>query len=79
MWAGGRDMPETSGGQRIVPVVSGVVFPQCRALLVNVGGTADVIDAAGNIVTGIPLQAGYNPIYVTKVTLGTASGVWALY
>lgn len=65
----------------IVAVSSGVPFARgaCRALLVGTGGTATVIDKDGHTATNIPLVAGYNPIQVRSVTLGTASDVWALY
>lgn len=64
---------------KVVEVASGVPFDTCRSLLVGTAGTATVIDADGNTATDIPLQAGYNPIRVTKVTFGTAADVWALY
>jgi hypothetical protein len=52
----------------------------CRALLVGTGGSASLIDAEGNTVANVPLQAGYNPISVTRVkTGGTADNIWALY
>lgn len=52
----------------------------CRGLLVGVAGTANLKDAAGNTVTDVPLQQGYNPICVLQVrTGGTASDIWALY
>jgi hypothetical protein len=52
----------------------------CRALLVGVGGTANIMDARGKILTNVPLQLGYNPIAVRQVRLGgTASNIWALY
>jgi hypothetical protein len=55
-------------------------FPVCRGLLVGTAGTATVTDAEGNSISNIPLQAGYNPIQIKKLTaLGTASGVYALY
>ena len=65
----------------IVQVTSGVDLPSgvCRALLVGTAGTATVIDVEGNTSTNIPLQAGYNPLRVSKVTFGTAADVWALY
>jgi hypothetical protein len=69
----------TWGASDIVAVSSGTAFPICRALLVGTAGTATVITANGSTATDIPLQAGYNPIQVSKVTLGTASDVWALY
>jgi hypothetical protein len=51
-----------------------------RGLLVGVAGAATVIDSQGNIVTGIPLQQGFNPISVSRVfaTGLTASNIWAL-
>lgn len=53
---------------------------ECRALLVGTAGTAKVTTAGGDTVTDIPLQAGYNPIRVTRVwNSGTASDIWALY
>jgi len=52
----------------------------CRGLLVGTAGTANLVDGAGNSVTGVPLQQGYNPIQVRRVqTGGTASNIWALY
>lgn len=63
----------------VVPVVSGEPFTLCRALLVQAEGTATIIMASGSTRTNVPLQVGYNPLRCTQVTLGTASGVWALY
>lgn len=65
----------------IYPVVSDVDFPEgiCRALCVGTAGTATLIDAEGNTATNYPLQVGYNPIRVSKVTYGTAANVWRLY
>lgn len=52
----------------------------CRSLLVGVAGLANIMDAAGNIVTGVPLVAGYNPIAVKQIRTGTAAtGIFALY
>lgn len=52
----------------------------CRALLVGAAGTANLMDAAGNIRANVPLQAGYNPLSCRQVrTGGTASDIWALY
>jgi len=71
------DAPAT----KIVQVVSGSDFADgpCRALLVGTAGTATVVDAEGNTATNIPLQTGYNPIRVSKVTFGGAADVWALF
>jgi hypothetical protein len=52
----------------------------CAGLLVGTAGTLNVMDASGTIVTGIPVQAGYNPISVRQVRLGgTAGQIFALY
>lgn len=76
-YASGLDSPAS----KIASVTSGVNLTAgvCRALLVGTAGTATVIDAEGNTSTDIPLQAGYNPLRVSKVTFGTAANVWALY
>lgn len=53
---------------------------QCRALLVGTAGTANLMDAGGNIRTDVPLQVGYNPLQCKQVrTGGTADNIWALY
>lgn len=52
----------------------------CRALLVGVAGTLNLMDAEGNIRANVPVQAGYNPLSVKQVrTGGTATGIFALY
>lgn len=52
----------------------------CRALLVGSGGTANLVDAGGNELTGVPLQTGFNPVRIARVkTGGTASDIWAIY
>jgi hypothetical protein len=73
----GLESPAT----KIAQVTSGVDLAggPCRALLVGTAGTATVVDAEGNTATNVPLQQGYNPIRVSKVTFGTASDVWALW
>lgn len=54
--------------------------PNCRALLVGVGGTANVTDANGNVCANLPLQQGYNPIRIKAIAAGgTADDIWALY
>jgi hypothetical protein len=51
-----------------------------RGILCNVAGTANVVDAYGNLCANFPLQQGYNPIQVSQVrTGGTADEIWALY
>lgn len=71
----------TAPAQSIVALsASATAFPVCRGLLVGTGGTADITDAKGNNVDGVPLQAGYNPLAITKLrALGTAADVFALY
>jgi hypothetical protein len=52
----------------------------CRALLVGTAGDANLMDAEGNIVTGVPLQAGFNQLSCKQVrTGGTAATIFALY
>lgn len=52
----------------------------CRALLVGSGGTANIVDAAGNDLANVPLQTGFNPLRVARVkTGGSASDIWAIY
>lgn len=52
----------------------------CRALLVGTAGTANLMDATGEILANVPLQVGYNPIQVLQVrTSGDADDIWALY
>lgn len=52
----------------------------CRSLCCGTAGTANLMDANGNILANYPLQTGYNPICVKQVrTGGTAADIWALY
>ncbi|WP_141688511.1 hypothetical protein [Bradyrhizobium paxllaeri] len=64
---------------KLVKVTSGQTFARCRALLVGTAGTGTLVDATGTTLTDVPLQQGYNPLEVTKVTFGTVNDVWALY
>lgn len=51
-----------------------------RALWVGTAGTANLVDASGNVLSNFPLQAGLNPIAVRRVsTGGSAADIWALY
>lgn len=52
----------------------------CKALLVGVAGTANLVDADGGVRAAVPLQQGYNPLRCVRVaTGGTATDIWALY
>lgn len=52
----------------------------CRALWVGTAGTANLIDATGNVLTNFPLFAGANVVQIKRVsTGGTADDIWALY
>jgi hypothetical protein len=75
---------QVGGATKIVAISSGVDFDDgpCRALLVGTAGTADLIDMEGNTVTGVPLQAGFNPLRVLRVTYSggsPAANVFALF
>jgi hypothetical protein len=81
-------MTDVSGDQaspsgKIVKINSGddlaLANGATRGLLVGVAGTATVIDMTGATLTNIPLQQGYNPLRVRKVTFGSCSDVWGLY
>jgi len=77
---GGRNTGTHSASKIVALSASATAFSPCTGLNVQTAGTADITDADGNAVAGYYLQAGYNPIQITKLTaLGTASGVWALY
>ena len=53
---------------------------ECRELLVGTAGTANLMDATGDILTDVPLQKGYNPLKVQQVrTGGDSDDIWALY
>ncbi|CDN87331.1 hypothetical protein BN948_01751 [Hydrogenophaga intermedia] len=52
----------------------------CRGLLVGGAGTANLMDASGEIRANVPLQQGFNPLQAQQVrTGGTATDIWALY
>lgn len=78
-------MSDVSPANSVVPVTpsDSVDLPQgwARGLLVGTSGTAKITDGSGAIVTGVPLQAGYNPIRVQRVwsTGTTAAAIYALY
>ena len=78
---GGQSSGMAGPASKIVQVTSGVDLPDgaCRALCVGTPGTATLVDRDGNTATNFPLQQGYNPLRVSKVTFGTAADVWALY
>lgn len=78
----GRDQSDTAAANSIVPVVSGNNIPATRAVKANAQGTATIVTASGETISGYQLEQGYNPISVTKITLdGTlaAGDVYALY
>lgn len=76
-------MNETRPSGRIRAVTkadSNLSGGETRALLVGTAGTANLMDAEGNVLANVPLQQGYNPLKVLQVrTGGTASDIWALY
>ncbi|MEH2525883.1 MULTISPECIES: hypothetical protein [unclassified Bradyrhizobium] len=73
-------LPVDSGPSgSIVKVTSGQSMSLCRALLVGVAGTATLINEDGSTASNVPLQAGYNPLSVSRVTFGSCDDVWALY
>ena len=80
----GHNSGLTAPAAQIVPITpndtSDLPDGVCRALLIGVAGTVNLIDASGTTRSGVPLQQGFNPIGVQRVlTGGTASNLWALY
>ncbi len=64
----------------VTPADADLPGGMCRSLLVGGAGLANIMDAEGNIVTGVPLVAGYNPIAVRQVRASTAAtSIFALY
>ena len=53
----------------------------CRGLLIGTAGAAKLTDSLGNVVTGVPLVTGFNPIKVKRVwsTGTTAATIFAIY
>lgn len=60
-------------------VVDGESFAASVALVCGTAGTATITMANGSVLTNFPLQQGWNPMQATKVALGSASNVWAMY
>lgn len=76
----GKHTGTWSASKAVALSAGATTIPTTRGLLVGTGGTATVMDAEGNTCTDIPLQTGYNPLQIQKLTaLGTAANVWALY
>ena len=53
----------------------------CHGLLIGTAGVATLTEPDGTVRTGVPLQAGFNPIAALRVHASglTAAGIWALY
>lgn len=50
-----------------------------KALLVGTAGTATLVMSTGETRTSVPLQQGYNPLWVVQVkNAGTAADIWAI-
>jgi hypothetical protein len=78
-----RDALCASSAVSITLGSSALVNGECKAILANTAGVADLTFANGTAAVNFPLQAGYNPVRATVIdepTTGTAAtGVWALY
>jgi hypothetical protein len=77
--AGTSTSDRTRSATRGALIVSGEPFDASVALLCGTAGTATITMAGGSILTDFPLQQGWNPMQATKVVLGTASNVWAMW
>jgi hypothetical protein len=69
-----HDRPAIRG----VAITTATAFDVCAALLASADVTVDVVWADGSTTTSLPLQKGYNPIQVQKVTFASGTIV-ALY
>lgn len=73
----------SSPGAEYVPITkadANLPDGECRSLLVATAGTLNLMDLGGAIRTGVPVQAGFNPLQCRQVrTGGTADGLWAIY
>ena len=83
---GPSDLPnfdiQTSSKYPLVTKSDTVDLPNgvCRALWVGTAGTANILEPDGTERALFPLQAGLNPIQVSRVKLGgTADAIYALY
>jgi hypothetical protein len=70
--------PITPGAGLLTDPDGGAVYV-ARALLCEVGGVATIVTAAGKTRTGVPLQAGMNPISAQRVTAVTdVTNLWGV-
>lgn len=80
-WAARSD--KTASARSYIPVTkANEDLPDgiARALLVGTAGTANLTEEDGTQRSNVPLQEGYNPLFVKQVrTGGTADDIWALY
>jgi hypothetical protein len=63
----------------VTPAAASFANGPCRAILCETGGATTLRDGADNLKTGVPLQAGYNPIQATAITASDATNIWILY
>lgn len=71
---------DTASIKKFVSITAGsTVYSACRAVIVTVAGTIDIVDADGNTVAAVPVTVGVNPYAVTKITAATATGLFLGY
>lgn len=79
----GRAHPLQSGNIQAIDISSVDYEPDNPfSLLVGTGGTLKIVDVTESVEKAIPIQAGYNPIVLSKVIKdggNTASDLWALF
>ncbi len=65
---------------RAVTPGSALPLGPCQGIIVGTAGSLNYTDFTGEILTGVPVQAGYNPICCQSIESGgTASNIWAGY
>lgn len=78
-----QEFPTNATARRYVLLTKAdadVASGPCTALLVGTAGTANLQGFDGVTRTDVPLQQGYNPLYVKQLrTGGTADNIWCLY
>lgn len=70
---------ECSGKIVAVAANAGAITTPKKGIWCGTAGTLTFVDETGATVTNFPMQVGHNPIRVTSLTSGTASGLFALY
>ena len=79
----GREGPARAliSARDVVPLTKAAgVIATTRAVLVGTAGDLNIVTAAGKTRSGVPFQAGTNPIRIKELLAGgTGDDVWGVY